>query len=218
MTPLRRWSRRLAAPLRTAALTLTVALGLTATPARAQNEPPPAPEEESKGRSGDGYIATGCLAGLALFIIAKSAAGRWGGKAPGWRRCCRLLTVSRPGCSMPVTNTALDREQVAALYRTPVLDLISRAAEVHRRHHAADEVQVCVLLSVKTGGCPEDCGYCPQSAHYHDRRQAAGRCWTSRRSSPPLGSARRRRGHAILHGSGLARGRATAPSSTACSR
>ncbi len=67
---------------------------------------------------------------------------------------------------MPVTNAALDREQVAALYRTPVLDLIRQASDVHRRHHAADEVQVCVLLSVKTGGCPEDCGYCPQSAHF----------------------------------------------------
>jgi len=73
MNPLRRWSRRLAAPLLAASLTLTVALGLTAIPARAQNEPPPAGGEESKGRSGDGYIATGCLAGLALFLIAKSA-------------------------------------------------------------------------------------------------------------------------------------------------
>jgi biotin synthase len=59
-----------------------------------------------------------------------------------------------------------DRDQVAALYRTPVLELIRRASEVHRQHHDPDEVQVCVLLSVKTGGCPEDCGYCPQSAHY----------------------------------------------------
>jgi biotin synthase len=63
-------------------------------------------------------------------------------------------------------HKVLDRDQVAALYRTPVLELIRRASEVHRRHHAPDEVQVCVLLSVKTGGCPEDCGYCPQSAHY----------------------------------------------------
>ena len=63
-------------------------------------------------------------------------------------------------------DKALDRDQVAALYRTPVLELIRRASDVHRRHHAPDEVQVCVLLSVKTGGCPEDCGYCPQSAHY----------------------------------------------------
>jgi biotin synthase len=60
----------------------------------------------------------------------------------------------------------IDRDQVAALYRTPPLELIRRASEVHRQHHPADEVQVCVLLSVKTGGCPEDCGYCPQSAHY----------------------------------------------------
>src|SRR4029079_5205831 len=41
-----------------------------------------------------------------------------------------------------------------------------RAQQAHREHHAADEVQGCVLLSVKTGGCPEDCAYCPQSAHY----------------------------------------------------
>jgi hypothetical protein len=72
MNPLRRWSRQLAAPVLAASLTLTLALVVTATPARAQ---PPAPEGEEKaeGRSGDGYIATGCLAGLALFLIAKSA-------------------------------------------------------------------------------------------------------------------------------------------------
>ena len=58
-------------------------------------------------------------------------------------------------------------EDVAALYRTPVLDLIFRAAGVHRRWHDPTRVQVCVLLSVKTGGCPEDCGYCPQAARYH---------------------------------------------------
>jgi biotin synthase len=67
---------------------------------------------------------------------------------------------------MPVTNAQLTRDEVATLYRTPILDLIGRAAEVHRRHHDPSEVQVCVLLSVKTGGCPEDCGYCPQSAHF----------------------------------------------------
>jgi biotin synthase len=58
------------------------------------------------------------------------------------------------------------RDDVAAIYRSPVLDLIVRAGEVHRRHHTPGEVQVCVLLSVKTGGCPEDCGYCPQAARY----------------------------------------------------
>src|SRR5438477_1873202 len=41
-----------------------------------------------------------------------------------------------------------------------------RAQMLHRQHHAADEVQLCTLLSVKTGGCPEDCAYCPQSRRY----------------------------------------------------
>jgi len=59
------------------------------------------------------------------------------------------------------------RPQVSQLYRTPLLELIHRAAEVHRRHHDPRQVQVCTLLSIKTGGCPEDCGYCSQSAHHH---------------------------------------------------
>ena len=45
--------------------------------------------------------------------------------------------------------------------------MIYKGATVHRQFHEADEVQVCTLLSVKTGGCPEDCGYCPQAARYH---------------------------------------------------
>lgn len=59
------------------------------------------------------------------------------------------------------------REEVAAIYDTSVLELIYRAATVHREFHDANEVQVCTLLSVKTGGCPEDCAYCPQAARYH---------------------------------------------------
>ena len=58
------------------------------------------------------------------------------------------------------------RAEVAAIYRSPLMDLIFRAAEVHRKHHDPSQVQDCVLLSVKTGGCPEDCGYCPQAARY----------------------------------------------------
>lgn len=59
------------------------------------------------------------------------------------------------------------KEEINAIYNTPVLDLIYRAATVHRQHHDPQEVQVCTLLSVKTGGCPEDCAYCPQAARYH---------------------------------------------------
>src|SRR4051812_15800726 len=63
-------------------------------------------------------------------------------------------------------------DDVATIYRSPVLDLIFRAAQVHRERHDPSEVQVCVLQSIKTGGCPEDCGYCPQAARYHTAVEA----------------------------------------------
>jgi biotin synthase len=56
--------------------------------------------------------------------------------------------------------------EVAAIYRTPLPELVYRAQTVHRVFHATDRVQTCQLISIKTGGCPEDCAYCPQSAHY----------------------------------------------------
>ncbi|MGA9605005.1 MAG: biotin synthase BioB [Methyloceanibacter sp.] len=56
--------------------------------------------------------------------------------------------------------------EVLALLRLPLLDLIDQARAVHRRHHEDGEVQLASLLSIKTGACPEDCKYCPQSAHY----------------------------------------------------
>jgi biotin synthase len=56
--------------------------------------------------------------------------------------------------------------QVEALYHLPLTELLFRAQTVHRRHHDPAEVQRCTLLSIKTGGCPEDCSYCPQSARY----------------------------------------------------
>jgi biotin synthase len=57
-------------------------------------------------------------------------------------------------------------EEIRAVHDLPLLELVSRAATVHRRHHDPTEVQVCKLISVKTGGCPEDCSYCAQSARY----------------------------------------------------
>src|SRR6187431_1956658 len=59
------------------------------------------------------------------------------------------------------------REEITAIFNQPILDLIYRAATVHREFHDPQEVQVCTLLSVKTGGCPEDCSYRPQAARYH---------------------------------------------------
>ena len=57
-------------------------------------------------------------------------------------------------------------EEIRAIHDLPLLDLVFRAASVHRRYHDSDEVQVCKLISIKTGGCPEDCAYCSQSARY----------------------------------------------------
>lgn len=59
------------------------------------------------------------------------------------------------------------KEEIAEIYHLPVLELIYRASTVHKNFHTTGEVQVCTLLSIKTGGCPEDCSYCPQAARYH---------------------------------------------------
>src|SRR5213594_8441 len=56
--------------------------------------------------------------------------------------------------------------EIEALYALPFMDLLYRSQQVHREHFDANEVQLSTLLSIKTGGCAEDCGYCPQSAHF----------------------------------------------------
>jgi biotin synthase len=56
--------------------------------------------------------------------------------------------------------------EVRAIHELPLTELMFRAQAVHREHHATDAVQLCALLSVKTGGCVEDCAYCPQSSHH----------------------------------------------------
>ena len=66
---------------------------------------------------------------------------------------------------MSEPRTDWTRPEIAALFDLPFTELVFRAAEVHRAHHAAGQVQLCTLLSIKTGGCPEDCGYCSQSVH-----------------------------------------------------
>jgi biotin synthase len=58
------------------------------------------------------------------------------------------------------------REQIKAIYLLPLPELIFRAQLAHREFHKPEEIQLCRLLSIKTGACPEDCSYCPQSAHY----------------------------------------------------
>lgn len=58
-------------------------------------------------------------------------------------------------------------KEIEDIYHLPLLELVYQAATVHRNWHKPNEVQVCTLLSVKTGGCPEDCSYCGQAARYH---------------------------------------------------
>lgn len=57
-------------------------------------------------------------------------------------------------------------QDVRTIYKLPFLELVSNASKVHGEHHPYNEIQRCRLLSIKTGGCPENCAYCPQSAHY----------------------------------------------------
>lgn len=64
------------------------------------------------------------------------------------------------------TRTAITTDDVSALLNRPLLDLVFEAAAVHRAHHDPSRIQCSQLLSIKTGGCPEDCGYCSQSAHH----------------------------------------------------
>src|SRR3984893_5927675 len=67
---------------------------------------------------------------------------------------------------MASMRTDWSPEEVSVIYCQPILDLLLQAQRTHRDFHPANEVQMCRLLSIKTGGCPEDCSYCPQSAHY----------------------------------------------------
>ena len=64
---------------------------------------------------------------------------------------------------MTQIRTDWTREEIAALFDLPFTELLFRAASVHRENHPPEQVQLCTLLSIKTGGCPEDCGYCSQS-------------------------------------------------------
>lgn len=59
-------------------------------------------------------------------------------------------------------------DEIVAIHNLPLLDLIAQANAVHRRYHDVTDVQKAALLSIKTGGCPEDCSYCPQSAHHRE--------------------------------------------------
>ena len=94
--------------------------------------------------------------------------------------------------------------EVQALFALPFMDLFLRAQLVHRAHHEPNTVQMSTLLSIKTGACPEDCAYCPQSVRY-DTGVGARRSWRWRRCGRARGARQGGRRHALLHGRRLPR-------------
>ncbi len=77
----------------------------------------------------------------------------------------KFFPVKKTASSQPAT-AAWSVQEVEAIMAMPFADLLHRAQTVHRAHFDANRVELATLLSVKTGGCPEDCGYCPQSVHF----------------------------------------------------
>lgn len=68
---------------------------------------------------------------------------------------------------MSTTKHDWTKQEILDIYNKPMMELLYEAATIHRENHDPNTVQVSTLLSIKTGGCPEDCGYCPQAARYH---------------------------------------------------
>jgi len=91
-----------------------------------------------------------------------------GAAANGLLRETMDVMKAQPAVTLNAANVRHDWtvEEIESLYTAALPELVFRAQTVHRAHHSPDEVQGCMLLSIKTGGCPEDCAYCPQSARY----------------------------------------------------
>ncbi len=93
-----------------------------------------------------------------------------------------LLNISEPSISnssIETSSSSLNdrslvkpsREHIAQLFDLPLMDLLLQAQTTHRQHFTANEVQISTLLSIKTGNCPEDCGYCSQSGHHREKTE-----------------------------------------------
>ena len=85
------------------------------------------------------------------------------------RQLWERIAVNTVAVAMPsaLTVDTADIDAIEARFALPFSDLLLQAQNVHRAHHRANAVQLSTLMSIKTGGCPEDCGYCPQAARYH---------------------------------------------------
>ncbi len=104
---------------------------------------------------------------------------------------------------MTQIRTDWTREEIAGLFDLPFTELLFRAATVHREFHPPEQVQLCTLLSIKTGGCPEDCGYCSQSVKA-DSGVEATKLMDVRAVLQSAAQAKDAGQPALLHGRGLA--------------
>ncbi|PPQ71612.1 hypothetical protein CVT26_010547 [Gymnopilus dilepis] len=85
-----------------------------------------------------------------------------------------LATHAAPiNSSRPVTRHDWKKEEIQKIYDTPLLDLVFRAASVHRQYQDPNKIQLCTLMNIKTGGCSEDCSYCSQSSRYSTPTKAS---------------------------------------------
>ena len=118
----------------------------------------------------DGNMPSSFFASLSILLISNSARGAMGTNpiiSSGSKTTPVSPRTSAAVRPAPPVRSDWSREEVAVIFRTALPELIFRAQSTHRQFHAADRVQTCQLISIKTGGCPEDCAYCPQSAHYN---------------------------------------------------
>ena len=120
-----------------------------------------------------------------------------------------LAQENRPLPAMTLPRHDWTRADVRELFALPFPELMFRAAHTHRENFDPAEVQISTLLSIKTGGCPEDCAYCPQAARY-DTGVKAEKLMGLDAVLGEARAARRRRRPPLLHGRGLARRRRTA--------
>src|ERR1051325_8183007 len=79
---------------------------------------------------------------------------------------CSASVTSVPSCKISPSFMSFDLDAIRRIYSLPFPELLFRAQQTHREHHDPTAIQLCTLQSIKTGGCPEDCKYCPQSSHY----------------------------------------------------
>ena len=100
-----------------------------------------------------------------LGISEPQSASTQGSNHTGSLNFDAVMSEKHTASSQP----AITREYIAELFDMPFMDLLLKAQQVHRQHFNANEVQISTLLSIKTGNCPEDCGYCSQSGHHRDK-------------------------------------------------